>query len=397
MGSIYKRGGRWWIAYKEVTGRRVCRPTGLRIAEEVSARALLARIEAQVSAGESVARSSRMTLEEYAVGWHADRRKQGVGSAADEESRIRLHVLPVLGTMKLGDIKPRHVRDLIRQLRTKMSARGKALAPRTIRHAVATLHRLLHDCVVDELISANPVVMKRGDLPGKVDADRKWRATAVFERREIESIITDERIPVDRHIMYSMLFLAGVRFGEAAALRVASYDPTAQPLGKLLVVNSYDTKKRVEKGTKTGVTREVPVHPVLAKILAQWLLSGWTQMMGRPPTADDLLIPSRIGRNRNVNHMLRRFHQDLARLGLRKRRQHDARRTFISLALADGAHRLRRCLAFAALRSVGWSEDRRRSTGWRRPRRRSFSFRHPASLPSKRLLQCYSRSAAQRT
>jgi hypothetical protein len=35
--------------------------------------------------------------------------------------------------------------------------------------------------------------------------------------------------------------------------------------------------------------------------------------------------------------MLRRFHEDLTRIGLRERRQHDARRTFISIARADGA------------------------------------------------------------
>jgi len=37
--------------------------------------------------------------------------------------------------------------------------------------------------------------------------------------------------------------------------------------------------------------------------------------------------------------MLRRFHRDLKRLGLRRRRQHDLRRTFVSLSLADGARK----------------------------------------------------------
>ena len=38
-----------------------------------------------------------------------------------------------------------------------------------------------------------------------------------------------------------------------------------------------------------------------------------------------------------MNASLRRFHEDLDRIGLRARRQHDARRTFISIARADGA------------------------------------------------------------
>lgn len=37
--------------------------------------------------------------------------------------------------------------------------------------------------------------------------------------------------------------------------------------------------------------------------------------------------------------MLKKFHKDLARTGLRRRRQHDAHRTFISIALADGARK----------------------------------------------------------
>jgi integrase len=35
--------------------------------------------------------------------------------------------------------------------------------------------------------------------------------------------------------------------------------------------------------------------------------------------------------------MLKKFHQDLKRLGMRPRRQHDLRRTFVSLCLGDGA------------------------------------------------------------
>lgn len=40
-----------------------------------------------------------------------------------------------------------------------------------------------------------------------------------------------------------------------------------------------------------------------------------------------------------MNHALKRFHEDLERLGLRKRRQHDARRSFITLARSDGARK----------------------------------------------------------
>jgi len=66
-------------------------------------------------------------------------------------------------------------------------------------------------------------------------------------------------------------------------------------------------------------------------------MRGWKELIGREPEAGDLLIPSREGRNRNANLGMKRFSQDLERLKLRRRRQHDLRRTFISLAQLDGA------------------------------------------------------------
>ncbi len=90
---------------------------------------------------------------------------------------------------------------------------------------------------------------------------------------------------------------------------------------------------------KTERPREVPVHRTLAKVLASWKLGGWERLMGRQPTPDDLLIPSSERKHLLDPQVLLRFHQDLEALGFRARRTHDARRTFVSLSLADGARR----------------------------------------------------------
>jgi len=58
----------------------------------------------------------------------------------------------------------------------------------------------------------------------------------------------------------------------------------------------------------------------------------------RTPRSDDWIVPSRRGKVRSLRHMLNKFGEDCERVGLRKRRQHDARRTLISLAGADGAN-----------------------------------------------------------
>jgi hypothetical protein len=195
---------------------------------------------------------------------------------------------------------------------------------------------MMNDAVADELIASSPCVLK-DELPAKRDKDRTWRRIAVFTRDEVETIISARETPDDRRVLASLMFLGAMRFGESAALTWRDYDPTCTPLGKLVIEKSYSTKKRKVKGTKTENPREMPVHPTLAKILAAWKLSGFEQLTGRKPRPEDPIVPSRRGAYRNVNASLRRFHEDLERIGLRSRRQHDARRTFISIARADGA------------------------------------------------------------
>jgi integrase len=287
--------------------------------------------------------------------------------------------------MRLDEIRPRHIRDLVRKLREG------SLAPRTIRNIAGMLHAFFHDALVEELIDSNPCVLKRGELPEKVDKDPNWRSKAVFAREEVEALITDERIPEDRRVVYTILFLSGVRWGECAALRWKHYEPEAEPLGRLQVGESYSIRLRRVKGVKTSVPREVPVHPVLAFVLERWREDGWATLMGRPPTDDDLIVPARAtgqrtmdgrpdyaallgakqsisqaelarrldvsraavcqgvqkakrqlrdhGGFRTASQAYSRLRDDLTRLELRKRRVHDTRRTMITLALNDGARR----------------------------------------------------------
>ncbi|MBN1962400.1 MAG: integrase, partial [Deltaproteobacteria bacterium] len=122
-------------------------------------------------------------------------------------------------------------------------------------------------------------------------------------------------------------------------LRWRDYEPVQKPLGRLSIVASYNTHLKHEKSVKTEQPRRLPVNPQLAAILQKWQQQDWPIFFGRKPNHDDLIVPSRKLNNRNVNHGLKRWHQDLERLDIRKRRQHDARRTFITLAINDGARK----------------------------------------------------------
>ena len=291
------------------------------------------------------ATTTPQTVSEYAEVWIAERRAACLDWKNDE-SRLRHHVLPVLGGMPLKDVRKKHLIALFKALR----AEGK-LAPATIRNIYSGISALLRDSEDAELIEQAPAKLTAKHLGKLRDKDPSWRGQAVFTRDEVEMIISDERIPEDRRMLYGLDFLAGVRHGEAAALRWRHYDETRKPLGELRIEVGYRSDEARVKSTKTGAIRYVPVHPVLASMLAEWKLAGWERLVGRPPRPDDLIVPlspadaaRRKSRRRELepfrdkNYSGKRWREiDLPTLGLRHRRKHDTRATLISLACDDGA------------------------------------------------------------
>jgi integrase len=263
------------------------------------------------------------TVKEYAEGWIRNRRSLGLRTADDDDTRLKLHALPAIGAMAIDEVRPRHIRDLVLTMRKEGT-----LAPRSIRNVYGVLATMFRTAVADEVIAATPCVLARGILPKKADKDPAWRASAIFTRAEVEQLISDVRIPEDRRVLYALKGIAGLRHTEGATLRWRQYDATLEPLGAI----------NLEK-TKTGVPRRIPVHPTLARLLAEWKLAGWERTYGRCPEADDIIVPTRSLTDRPSPDAQRSLGRDLDTLKLRRRRGHDLRRTFITLAQVDGARR----------------------------------------------------------
>lgn len=347
MGSIYKRQDSqfYWVSFTDSRGKP--RAVSSKSTDYAFAEKLLANIERMEAAKVSLGVTGRgpVSVEQYAETWVSKRKAAGVAYAATEANRLA-HALPLLGRLPLTEIQREDLEKMVKHLREKGTTRSRKMAPaplaaRTIRHVYFTFKQMMDDAVIDKLIPANPCTLKtkRGELPRKRDKNPAWRATAVYARTEVEQYLSSAEIPEYRRVLFALQVLGGLRINEATIRRWQDYDPQAQPLGQLRVLSGYDVKRRLEKGTKTDVVREVPVHPVLARILAAWRLSGWEQYQGRKPEDGDLIVPSPVGKVLNSNSTLLRLHEDQTLLGLRKRRQHDARRTFISLARAGGANK----------------------------------------------------------
>lgn len=342
MGTVYPKRGALYIGFKNAHGRWVYRKTPYKPGEEHKARAMVEEAERLVArqvATPGSARPGGPTVGDFIGVWLETQRKRSragdLYSAYTYESIAQHHLVPRFGHVPLKDVRPRDIRAWVEEMRD-----GGA-APKSIANRYGMLHKVFADAVMEELLPVSPCVLTRGALPTKRDKDPLWRSKAVFTPEEAWRLCTDPQLTEDRRVLYALVLLAGLRFGEASAMRWEYIDRRAKPLWRMLVAHSYSTRLNTEKPVKTEFPRVVPIHPALATILLRWEAAH----PGHAPS-DLLLRAPAIGHRRKGDdpHLTHRtaYHRwarDLRRLGMRHRRLHDARRTFISLCQADGADR----------------------------------------------------------
>jgi integrase len=331
------------LKIKDQSGKWVERSIGLEDSPRNRATATqrLAEVRDTLLAGDSAMNntSGPITVRAYAKRWMKDRREQGLADCDNDQSRLELHVFPVIGGMALDAVRPRHLDEMVKDIRRKDRA------PRTLRNIYYLARAMFRDGEIADLVplGQNPCILTKRQLGKLKDKKPGWRHGAVFTRAELEMLISDRRLPVDHRVWNALLGLGMLRTGEAAGLRLRHLDLEETPLGRMMVMTSYDDGE-----TKTETERGMPIHPTLRAVLAEWLLSGWARAFGRAPGLDDLVCPvapeparrvrkKPVGSMRDRHYSWKRFQWDLRTLGLRHRRVHDLRRTGISLARGDGA------------------------------------------------------------
>jgi integrase len=318
--GLYVRGMRLWHGYRDEDGKWRQARTPYMVGQEREAERYHRAFQRGIDERRAAGLAGPLTLAAYAERWWKEREALGLASAADDKQRIRDHVLPTIGHLLLDEVRARHVKDLVTDMR-----KGGVLAPRTIRNVYSALSTLYKHAVVDDLVAASPCALPRGIVPGVEDKDPGFRLRAVFSQDELVQLVTSPRLLMDRRVVYALKGLAGMRHGEVAQLRW-DHVSRARPLDCIDLMR-----------TKTKMPRRVPVHPALRQMLVAWRGKGWAAVYGRKPGPGDLVVPTRYGNQRSAPEAQEAFLADLATLGLRPRRGHDLRRTFITLARAHGA------------------------------------------------------------
>ena len=139
-------------------------------ADKSLARRKLARLNAELAAGRDPFGACEVadapeSVKAYAEAWHAKRVAQGVVMVQTEWRYLIAHVLPVMGSLALRDVKPVHVRTILEEVASKTYRREggpeRRYRRQTVVHVRGAMHRLLDAAWREEIIDANPVARVR--------------------------------------------------------------------------------------------------------------------------------------------------------------------------------------------------------------------------------------------
>lgn len=196
--------GRYRAVYRDTQGDRHSKTFTTRR----EAKAFLAAQQTDLARGQWLdPRGGQLPFGQWATKWRAGRVLRPSSAAADE-SRLRIHLMPVFGDTALKDITPLGVRSFVAELATRR-------APKTVRNVSALLSTILRDAVLEGLLLSNPCVGVR--MPVDTATEARFLSPA-----ELEALLA--AAPPEHRTLLLTAAGTGLRWGELAALEVASLD-----------------------------------------------------------------------------------------------------------------------------------------------------------------------------
>ena len=282
------------------------------------AKAFAATVEHSKLTGAYISPSAgRVTVAQVAVRWETGLGHLKPKTRENSLSAYRTHVEPRWGSVAVGDVTAPLVRSWVAE------KANQGAGPATIERALGMLRQILEVAVESGNLAANPV--DRVKAPKREHRGRGYLSHAQVRELALAAGASST-------LIYFLAY-TGLRFGEAAALRVRDVDLARR---RIRVERSVvEVGGEMVFGTpKTHEKRTVPIPEFIADMIAQ-------KMHGRG--RDDLLFGNGLAPVRLNNWRRRDFHRALKACQSVDKTfptvtVHDLRHTCASLAVSAGAN-----------------------------------------------------------
>ena len=190
----------------------------------------------------------------------------------DKESKLRCHILPELGELKMEDVSILIIQKMINKLTLKDSQRKgpkgkvKKLSPTTVKN-IYSVTSAMFTCAANKkhkIIKESPC--QDIDLPQKEEFNRE-----VYKKEEMDILIDEMSVlPIERKCMYLLAMCTGFRRGEIAGLRWIDIDFKNKMIYIKKALSNSKAKGKRMKGTKNGLEREVGMNDLLIDCLLEY-------------------------------------------------------------------------------------------------------------------------------
>jgi integrase len=255
--------------------------------------------------------------------WLATKAHRSPKTVAGYSSLLDTIVMPRWRDVPLCDLRYDDLQVWITGLSTDGSVRfeGKGLSASRVRQTHQLVGAVLKFAVRSKHIAVSPA--DGIELPTLPETEHRYLTHEQLHRAAIAS--------GRMRTLVLVLGYCGLRFGEAAALRVEDVDVMARRIRVSRSVTYVRKTGLVEGPTKNHTSRTVPVPEFLARLLK-------TEAQGREPGA--LMFSSaRSGGYLTLGQARYGFEKATAAVdGCRGVRLHDLRHTCASLAISEGAN-----------------------------------------------------------
>jgi integrase len=318
--SLHGRGSRWRARYVDDLGREHAKGFGRKVDAQ---QWLNKQISDQVTGVWVDPALSSLNFGVLAERWFSTKATRAPKTVAGYRSLLDTIVLPRWRSVPLSDMRYEDLQVWITSLSADGSVRfeGKGLSASRVRQTHQLVGAVLKFSVRAKHLPANPA--DGMDLPRLPDTEQRYLTHDQLHRIAVAS---------GRHrTLILLLGYCGLRFGEAAALRVADVDVAARRIRVIRSVTYVRKIGLVEGPTKNHGSRTVPVPAFLAKLLM-------TEMNGREKRA--LVFESARETGYLTLGQARYAFQKAATAvnGCEGVRLHDLRHTCASLAISAGAN-----------------------------------------------------------
>ena len=253
------------------------------------------------------------------------------------ERIIEQHIVPMLGRMRLRDIKTYHVQDFIMKLNYMPRNDGKSghISPQTVKRYTTVLRSMLTTAYKMYYMDDDLGLSRRLTFPKEC-----YQEVDVFTIEETKAILAAAKTePINTRSLIELALFTGMRCGEIVGLKWSDINLDKQCLSVKRSIYKPKGEKSIEKEPKLHSSfRTIAIPGCLCETIKEYkqYQSSYALSLGTTWQNLDYVLTDEFGDVMNPQTPTKQFSRFLARHNIRHLKFHCLRHTSATLLLSNG-------------------------------------------------------------